>query len=145
MATYFSVEGLPATKGSMKPIIVPGQNRVFLRPDRSEKQAAWKADIRVAAKGAVVAHNLGGPLEVIVKFFLLRPKGHYTKKGNLTKSASAYPMRKKDDLDKLLRAALDALTGIMWIDDGQISKIVAAKEYSHDYEAGMTIRIEDRT
>jgi Holliday junction resolvase RusA-like endonuclease len=34
------------------------------------------------------------------------------------------------DLDKLIRAILDALTGVVWRDDGQVVDIVASKVYA---------------
>jgi Holliday junction resolvase RusA-like endonuclease len=43
-------------------------------------------------------------------------------------------------LDKLIRAVLDALTGIAYIDDGQVVEITASKIYSQ--YAGLKIGIE---
>jgi crossover junction endodeoxyribonuclease RusA len=43
------------------------------------------------------------------------------------------------DLDKLVRAVLDAMTGITYRDDGQVDRIVARKTYG---EPGALIAIE---
>lgn len=52
------------------------------------------------------------------------------------------PVRPKDpehkvtvpDLDKLLRAVLDSLTGTVYVDDSQVTRIVAEKVYADKYE-----------
>ena len=36
----------------------------------------------------------------------------------------------KPDVDKLARAALDALTGVLWADDSQVVSLHAQKEYA---------------
>lgn len=46
----------------------------------------------------------------------------------------------RPDLDKLIRAVLDALTGIAYIDDGQVVEITASKIYSNN--VGVKIGIE---
>jgi Holliday junction resolvase RusA-like endonuclease len=38
-------------------------------------------------------------------------------------------MAVKPDIDKLCRSALDALTGILFVDDGQVVQITAGKVY----------------
>lgn len=53
------------------------------------------------------------------------------------KSASRYlyKMIKRPDLDKLVRAIDDALTGTVWSDDGQIFRLVIEKHYLQAYDA----------
>ena len=46
----------------------------------------------------------------------------------------------KPDLDKLVRAILDAATGLVWIDDSQVTDISATKQYGDT--TGALIRIQ---
>lgn len=72
------------------------------------------------------------PLSLKLTFYLKRPSGHYrTGKyaGEIKESfAQAYPTP-KPDLTKLVRAAEDALTGIVWKDDSQVVKQATKKVY----------------
>jgi crossover junction endodeoxyribonuclease RusA len=68
-----------------------------------------------------------GPVSLIAEFRFARPPSHYTKTGALRAGAPQAPGR--PDLDKLLRALLDALTGVAFKDDAQIIDIDATKRY----------------
>ena len=46
----------------------------------------------------------------------------------------------KPDLDKLLRSVLDALTGIVWVDDSQVVIISARKDFG---QPGATITFSE--
>ena len=54
--------------------------------------------------------------------------------------ASALPDR-APDLDKLVRAALDALTGIVFGDDGQVCELYAHKLYG-DGPGSLVVEVE---
>ncbi len=43
------------------------------------------------------------------------------------------------DLDKLARALLDGMTGVVYVDDKQVVRLVAAKEWGED-GASVTVR-----
>jgi Holliday junction resolvase RusA-like endonuclease len=96
--------------------------------------AAWKADLRHAAQEVMEPHELLGrdvPLDLQLRFFIRRPKGHFGTGRNgdkLRASAPAYPVT-KPDTTKLLRAVEDALTGIVWADDAQIVTQTVWKRY----------------
>ena len=66
--------------------------------------------------------ELAGALHLTVNFYLPRPSG-------LAKSYTG-PHLKKPDVDKLLRSTLDALTGVLWKDDSQVTRITAGKDYA---------------
>ena len=78
----------------------------------------WRTLVALAAQEHAKMHE--GPVQLIVTFVLPRPK-------SLPKKVRA--MTKRPDLDKLVRATCDALTGIMWKDDSQITYISAIKIY----------------
>jgi Holliday junction resolvase RusA-like endonuclease len=57
-----------------------------------------------------------------MEFHFLRPRSHYRTGRNaalLRGDAPAYPAG-RPDLTKLVRAAEDALKGVVWADDGQV-------------------------
>ena len=49
---------------------------------------------------------------------------------------------KKPDVDKLLRAVLDALTGIVWVDDSQVAFATANKTFAWNGRPGAHIIID---
>lgn len=64
----------------------------------------------------------GEPIEVWTRFYTRRPKSHYGTGRNadvLKPSAPERPITKPDK-DKLERRVLDALTGVIYADDGQV-------------------------
>ena len=51
-------------------------------------------------------------------------------------------MIKRNDLDKLVRSTLDALSGVAYLDDCQVIKVTASKEYANnEKEVGANICI----
>lgn len=65
------------------------------------------------------------PVEIAIDFYLPRPQALLTK----TKAAKAIPHTKKPDLDKLARSCKDALKGVVWTDDSQVTDLIARKRY----------------
>lgn len=135
MTVEFFVEGVPATKGSMK--IVRGNGpKVRITPD-SELTKRWATTMAWAARVALCGRSFGdAPVMVDLDFTLPRPKT----------VTAPWPTAKRD-IDKLVRNVLDALTGIAWIDDGQVVRVTAAKNYPDDRHkrVGCAIRIVDLT
>ena len=120
----FFVDGLPVPQGSMKVI----NGRVI--HNKGSELAAWRSAVALAAK-AHGARPMTDPMFIEMKFFMPRPR--------TVKRAepSVAP-----DLDKLIRAVLDGLTAIAYIDDGQVTSIVAQKAYGE--RIGVDIRLGSR-
>ena len=71
-----------------------------------------------------------------------RLKGHYgtgKNAGTLKPSAPLFHTS-KPDLDKLVRCIKDALTGIAWKDDAQVSLVCATKVYDEQPGARISIK-----
>lgn len=131
----FSVLGEPRPKGSTRSfaykkkstgkigVATFSDNEKTLRPWMDA--AGWAAT--QASKGQKAAP--GVPVEVEVTFRLPRPKSHFNAKGELKTSAPHYST-KKPDIDKLQRALLDAMKGVLWHDDAQVAIIRAYKTYT---------------
>ena len=150
----FDVLGTPAPKGSARAFYKAGMKRAVIVKDNSDRQKSWDAAVRDAASSAVGALTsppfVDTPLEVTIVFRMARPAGHWGKGRNAGKLAPRAPRapRGKPDIDKLARATLDALTGIVFDDDARIVDLMLRKEYAlpgrEGAWIGVTPIVEDR-
>jgi Holliday junction resolvase RusA-like endonuclease len=132
----FTVYGTPAPAGSKKAVPMGGRWGVI---DDSKRSRPWKNDVAQQAGLAMAGHEmLRGPIEVLFRFFVRRPKGHFGKRG-LMPSAPAYPAKKPDVL-KLARAVEDALSGVVYNDDAQIVHELLVKEYGEPERVEIEVR-----
>lgn len=134
------VAGEPIPQGSMRAFVVKG-GRPIVTADNARTRP-WKASVADAAATAVERRGmapLAGPVDVDVVFRMPRPKGHFNRHGALLPSSPSTPAG-RPDIDKLARAVLDALTGIVFRDDSQVVRLGLAKVYADD--PGATITIE---
>jgi crossover junction endodeoxyribonuclease RusA len=96
--------------------------------ESSAKLRPWREAVRQEVINSGMA-MIEGPIGMSVVFRLTRPKSHRTTKGELTKSAPRVH-RCKPDVDKLIRATMDPLTGCAYKDDSQVCVISAEKRYT---------------
>lgn len=130
-AVVFEVEGRPVPQGSMTASYNRKTETAHVHHVQGAALAAWRASIRKAARehGARV---LAAPVAVTVSFGMTRPKEHMrlvrgeyaVKVSHLHRMPDVAP-----DLDKLVRALLDALTGVCYADDRQVVRLHAEKVY----------------
>jgi len=119
----FFVKGRPVPQGSMK----------FIRPgvmihSRAHDLAVWRADI--ARNAEVNGYKpVAGGVAVVLHFMFIKPK-------SVTRDTPFV----KPDLDKLVRAVLDGLTGVAYEDDCQVVTLTASKHYGGN--AGVWIGVE---
>lgn len=94
--------------------------------------AVWRNMISAAAREAWGMDNVyGGPFTIALTFRMKRPRSHYKDlQGGIRPQAINERPSVMPDLDKLVRAVLDSLTGIVWFDDGQVVEIHASKVYA---------------
>lgn len=113
--TSFFVPGTPAPQGSKRYL----GNGVMI--ESSKRVKPWRADIRAAAMQAF-KQPLTGPIRLDLLFVLPRPKSHYGTGRNAHKLKDSAPQHhiQKPDLDKLVRAVGDALSGVAYHDDSQV-------------------------
>ena len=141
-AMMFEVPGDPQTQGSMR-AIVRGRRAVVIH-DKS-RLVPWRDSIAAVArsKGWGRGALLDGAVKIELAFFVTRPALHFGKTG-LRKFAPEHPHTNGGDLDKLVRAVGDALTGVVWRDDRRIVSCHAVKQYcdTHGVEPGVMIAIE---
>ena len=137
MRIEFEVPGIAKTAGSHNSY----QGRIV---HANPKTKEWMRTVGWWARKEYTEETLlTGPIWIAVHFRFMRPDYHYGTGKNkqiLKRSAPDYHI-KTPDLDKLVRAIQDALTGIIYKDDKQIVGIVASKGY--DTRPKVTIIIKD--
>ena len=108
----------------MRAFLPKGSNRPIITSDNPNLKS-WRQECAGAAKRACKQPNWpipsGIPIELTVTCFFASPK---SRRKNATLWKSTRP-----DVDKLLRAIGDALTGIAWNDDSQVAKATIRKMY----------------
>lgn len=115
MEFSFTIFGVPQPQGSTRAFIPKGWERPIITSDNS-KLKPWRQELAQTAMvamrgcGAKMAAR-GVPISISLTFYFERPK---------SEKKSAIHKVTKPDLDKLLRAVLDGLTGIVYADDGQV-------------------------
>ncbi len=118
MTYTFTIPGKPVAKGRPK-FAKPGIKAIVYTP---YKTRAWQNYAKLIVKAAMKGKP---PLEGAVKadFELYMPKPKRLKRKHPTT---------KPDATNTIKAAEDAMNGIVFIDDAQITRITAFKEYSDD-------------
>lgn len=148
----FTVIGDPATKGSVTAFVPKRKDGSFVtkpggapmvvkHDDTGAKGKTWSAAVAGSAFEAMVTQNVelvrDRPLVIEVDFYAPRPKSHFRSGRNahlLAVDAPAAPC-KRPDVDKLLRAILDALRNVVYADDGQVTAVIARKNFGEPARA----------
>lgn len=135
------VPGLPAPQGSKKVVPTARGHRVI--EGNEARLRPWRQAVAIEASLAMGrdASPTRGAVRVELAFSFPRPAGHYgngRNQGIVRDSAPAYKTT-KPDLDKLARSVLDALTGIVFVDDAQVDELLARKRFG---AAGVDIVVE---
>ena len=131
MSVGFFVEGIPRPGGSKRAIYNKKQGRSFIVPDNKNTKP-WMETVKWQAmeKRGEDTTPLQGPIRVVLNFVMPRPKNHYRTGKFSDALKDGAPGRyhfKTPDLDKLCRSTLDALKGVLWEDDCQVSILMSVK------------------
>jgi len=119
----FIVPGAAAPQGSKRAIKLR-TGRIAL-VESSARVKPYRAVVALAAQTAWGRPPVTKAVTVRLDFTFARPKSHFTGKGAIRAGAPDFPGR--PDIDKLCRAVLDALTGVIYADDAQVQTLVAVK------------------
>jgi Holliday junction resolvase RusA-like endonuclease len=148
------VLGTPAPKGSNRAmlrggfaVMVPGSSNVG-----QQRMKQWERCVRDEASFIARFNSthygptfMGKPVAVAIVFRMPRPLGHTNKRtGALLPKAPLRP-NVKPDVDKLARATLDALTGIVFDDDSRIVELALHKTYAEPGREGARIVVKEWT
>ncbi len=153
----FTVLGRPQPGGSKRAFAVRKDGvptgRIAVA-DANPKAKSWQREVKLAAMAALEANgwqllpNLGpdglltGPLNVSMTFYVSRPKGHHRagRLAHLLKDSAPPLPIVRPDCSKLLRAAEDALTGLVYRDDAQIVDLDVHKRYGTPERCEVVVR-----
>jgi len=126
-----TVEGNPVPQGSFRHV---GNGRII---SANPKLNAWRQTIADQIGLQTPVRLIDGSIRVDLVFTLERPK-------SVSRAMRAKPTV-KPDLDKLVRATLDAISLERYVqlikDDSQVTDLHAAKRYSDHRRPGVTIMI----
>jgi Holliday junction resolvase RusA-like endonuclease len=109
-------------------------NKQALMGFRSDVATAWGA-----------APKRSDYVTIVCTFAFARPKSHYLPANSkrpepVLRIDAPVAHIKPPDIDKLLRAVLDALTGRAYDDDAQVIDVVAMKVWSRDGSTTIEVR-----
>lgn len=120
----FDVVGIPTPQGSKRAYVRGG--RVNLVEQAGAALKTWRAEVADAARAAITAadwYPVDAPVEVHVLFRMARPKARPDDVWHAV----------RPDVDKLVRAVLDALsTAGVWEDDCLVADMRTWKRYAVD-------------
>ena len=122
------VRGVPKPKGNLEGFVRGGHAVITERKTGGVKE--WQAAVHFVLQDRWTGPPLEGPVRVHLGFCLLKPPSVPKKRHFPTV---------KPDIDKLARAVLDAMTGIVFRDDAQVVSLLAAKRY--EAEGGVQIEV----
>lgn len=132
MITFF-VPGVPVPQGSMRAFVNRHTRRAVVTSDNAGLKG-WRNTVSTAAALAFSGPALlDQPVSVTLRFFLPRP-------ASVKRNKRAFPVV-KPDLDKLVRAVFDALTGSVLVDDALICGATSYKSYADDHPAGVEVTV----
>lgn len=115
----FHAYGIPQPKGSTRAFMPKGARFPVVTSD-NPKLKDWQHAIAQAASLKTRGFQFTGPVAVTADFYLPHPKTGKRRQAHTT----------KPDLDKLSRALCDALTGVVWGDDSQVTALQVSKFYA---------------
>lgn len=142
------VTGKPVPQGSTKAFAVKG--RAFTTSTNAGPLARYRNDIRniwttsPKRNERLEPDPVDGEVVMVIDFTFARPKNHYLpansrrKERELREDAPTY-VTGKPDLDKLIRAVGDALTGYAYKDDAQVVQVVAHKRWGDTASTHITV------
>lgn len=144
----FEVAGRPIPQGSARAFAGKGKaaGRAFITNDPTGSISKWRGDIRSAIADLRPDRPAAGPVRMVLIFGFARPKAHYL---GLT-STRRVPVLRPDaptfhlaapDTDKLERAVLDALTGVVYLDDSQVFDVAGRKRWVEPGEPGLIAEV----
>lgn len=149
----FTVLGKPITQGSKQAFVRGGRAYIVDVSNKKTKTLPsrrldkWRDKVAAAGRLAMKADPpWEGPIRLDLEFVLTRPEGHYTKVGQRLRKGASIEHVSKPDRGKLARAVEDALSGVVYRDDSQITCGEPTKRYAaRDGYAGVVIRVRRLT
>ena len=100
-----------------------------------KKQASFAGVVKLFASQAMAGQEpMTGPVELSVRATYLVPKSWPAKRKTTVKWKAT-----KADIDNVVKGCMDAMNGIVFVDDAQIASLIAQKTYGQI--AGLTVSV----
>lgn len=131
----FTVYGEPVAQGRPRATTFGGHVRLY----DPKKSSDFKDYVRLAASEHAPEKLLEGPLSIELNFYRPIPKSLSAKKAAQAEAGVIRPVS-KPDVDNYVKGVKDALKGIIWKDDSQVTDLVARKWYGERPRVEVTIR-----
>lgn len=128
----FTAYCTPQPQGSAKAFVIAGKARITTD---NTKLKPFRSEVTRCAMSAVLGLGVGDPKDVwngqayFPKHLPVRLTLEYTFRKPDSVSKKRMHQVVKPDLDKLVRATGDALTGVIYHDDAQVVEVIARKLY----------------
>ena len=136
MRLEITVPGEPVAQGRPRGFYRPGIGVRMYDPGKSR---SWKGMAQVHMREALAAAGAGsplfaaGPVELLVVAVFTCPRSQWRKRDPLQRR----PKATRPDGENIAKAVQDAGTGILWLDDAQVARLVVEKVYGAQEEAPM--------
>lgn len=140
----FFVPGEPKPQG--RPRTFQGKDGKIVTWGSSARVRNWRDRIHVHALGYAPSGPSEAPLSFTAVFLFARPDSHYTSKGELSATGRRRPRPTGGvgDLDNLWKAVADALEGVFFKRDSQITSAHVVKAYcGRGAQEGVVITIRE--
>lgn len=143
----FYVRGAPIPQGSVTAHATrrkDGSVFAAVHYASGTKLHAWRRAIAVAARAEWGEDMTYNPVRLHLIYYMKRPLSHYeTVEMVLRKGYDRVAHETQPDLDKLVRATMDALTDCVYSDDKQVMELRAFKLYvpRYTHPEGLSISI----
>ena len=133
----FRILGEAVPEGSVRSFYVPKAHKTVTKHQNESELRAWRIRVALEAQSALKDQpwTMDGTsaYTIHVNFIIPRP-------ASVASHKRLHPIV-KPDLDKLIRAIDDALTGILFNDDCQIVSVICSKDYNDEMRAGAYINV----
>lgn len=138
----FTVPGEVRGQGRPRTQIINSKDgKSYAHIYQTNKDIDAKHNIQLYAKDALArkSYVMAGPdgmgISVMVKIFVKVPRSFSKKKTEAALAGEILPQR-KPDLDNVLKSVLDAMNGVVYRDDKEVTKTAVARYYAEsDYLA----------
>lgn len=128
----FTVPGIPIPQPRAKASSFGGNTRMYT-PTKTPKGnsngiAEFKATVKIMASQVHRGAPMECPLRLRAVFVFPRTKGLTWKSKPMPRLP--YVAKVRNDIDNLIKSLCDAMTGVVWVDDGQVYEATASKFYA---------------
>lgn len=132
--TDFTIPGPPVGKG--RPRFFKRGNHVGTFTP--EKTASYENLVKMAAREVFRGPLIEGPLQMRIRAFFPIPKSMPKAKRQMAEDEALH-VTKKPDGDNIGKIVCDALNGIIYHDDAQVSDLMVSKRYSSEPRVEVSI------